>query len=262
MNSLFAGFQFNDSKDLILFLLEVMHEELNVEKNNINEQYNKIYNMNSQYNYELTFQNFLKYFKDKFNSVISDLFYAMFNTITCYQNCKVELHNVQCNNILFFPLQKVKEYKMKTENIVDLYECFDYYQKSDLIGEKSYFCNNCRKMADIVNTTKLLFGPQILIIIFNRGRGLKFDVKINFSEYMDISNYVDYKQNMPTYYELVGVITHLGPANIEGHFIAFCKSFINQQWYKYNDAMVSPSSFGDAKNTGVSYILFYSYIKR
>ena len=49
---------------------------------------------------------------------------------------------------------------------------------------------------------------------------------------------------------------------MSGHFIAFCKSFGNQQWYKYNDAIVDPSSFEEAKNTGVPYILFYSYIKR
>ena len=262
MNSLFAGVQANDSKDLILFLLETMHKELNVEYNNLNDQDNNIDNMQTQYNYELTFQNFTKYFKDKFNSAISHLFYAMFNSIMCCQNCNVVLHNVQCYNILIFPLQRVKEYKMKTENIVDLYECFDYHQRPDLISGKTYYCNNCRQMVDNVNTTKLLYGPKILVINFNRGRGLEFDVKINFPEYMDLTNYVYYKQNMPTFYELVGVVTHFGPSSMGGHFIAFCKSFGNQQWYRYNDAMVDPSSFEDAKNTGVPYILFYSYIKR
>ena len=262
MNSLFAGVQANDSKDLILFVLETIHKELNVENNNLNDQDNNIDDTQSQYNYEQTFQNFLKYFKDKFNSVISHLFYGMFNSIMCCQNCNVVLHNVQCYNILIFPLQKVKEYKMKTENIVDLYECFDYHQRPDLIGGKTYYCNNCRNMVDNVNTTKLLYGPKILVINFNRGRGLQFDIKINFPEYMDITNYVYYKQNMPTYYELVGVVTHFGPSNMGGHFIAFCKSFGNQQWYRYNDVMVDPSSFEDAKNTGVPYILIYSYIKR
>ena len=47
-----------------------------------------------------------------------------------------------------------------------------------------------------------------------------------------------------------------------GHFIAFCKSFVDQKWYKYNDAMVNNSSFQEASTTGVPYILFYSYIKR
>ena len=262
MNSLFAGIQANDSKDLILFLLETMHNELNVENNNINIQDNYVDAMQAQYNYELTLKNFWNYFREKYNSIISTLFYGMFNSIMCCQNCNVVLNNVQCYNILIFPLQKVKEYKMRMENIVDLYECFEYNQRPDLIGGKSFYCNNCRTMVDNVNTTKLLYGPKILIINFNRGRGLEFNVQINFPEYIDISNYVYYKDNSPTFYELVGIVTHFGPSSMGGHFIAFCKSFGNQQWYKYNDAMVDPSSFEEAKNTGVPYILFYSYIKR
>ena len=265
MNSLFAGIQANDSKDLILFLLETMHNELNLENkniNNINNQDNYVDDIQAQYNYEMALKNFSNYFKEKYNSIISSLFYGMFNSITCCQNCNVVLNNVQCYNILIFPLQKVKEYKMKMDNIVDLYECFDYNQRPDLISGKSFYCNNCRTMVDNVNTTKLLYCPKILVINFNRGKGLEFDVKINFPEYIDIINYVYYKDNSPTFYELVGIVTHFGPSSMGGHFIAFCKSFGNQQWYKYNDAMVDPSSFEEAKNTGVPYILFYSYIKR
>ena len=265
MNSLFAGIQANDSKDLILFLLETMHNELNLENkniNNINNQNNYLDDIQAQYNYEMALKNFSNYFKEKYNSIISSLFYGMFNSITCCQNCNVVLNNVQCYNILIFPLQKVKEYKMKMDNIVDLYECFDYNQRPDLISGKSFYCNNCRTMVDNVNTTKILYCPKILVINFNRGKGLEFDVKINFPEYIDIINYVYYKDNSPTFYELVGIVTHFGPSSMGGHFIAFCKSFGNQQWYKYNDAMVDPSSFEEAKNTGVPYILFYSYIKR
>ena len=265
MNSLFAGIQANDSKDLILFLLETMHNELNLENkniNNINNQENYVDDIQAQYNYEMALKNFSNYFKEKYNSIISSLFYGMFNSLTCCQNCNVVLNNVQCYNILIFPLQKVKEYKMKMDNIVDLYECFDYNQRPDLISGKSFYCNNCRTMVDNVNTTKLLYCPKILVINFNRGKGLEFDVKINFPEYIDIINYVYYKDNSPSFYELVGIVTHFGPSSMGGHFIAFCKSFGNQQWYKYNDAIVDPSSFEEAKNTGVPYILFYSYIKR
>ena len=262
MNNLFAGIQANDSKDLVLFILETMHKELNIEKNNINPQSNNVDDSKLQYNYELTFKNFLQFFKENYNSIISNLFYAMFNSAMTCQNCNIAINNVQCYNLLIFPLQRVKEFKMKSDNAVDLFDCFDYYQRPDYIGGKSFYCNNCRNMVDNVNITKLLYGPKILIINLNRGKGLEFDVKINFPEYIDITNYVYYKDNMPTFYELIGIVTHFGPSSMGGHFIAFCKSFGDQKWYKYNDAMVDPSSFEEAKNTGVPYILFYSYIKR
>jgi len=49
---------------------------------------------------------------------------------------------------------------------------------------------------------------------------------------------------------------------MSGHFIAFCKNFIDGQWYKYNDTQVNISLFQEARSTGVPYILFYSFIKR
>ena len=262
MNPLFAGVQANDSKDLILFLLENMHQELNEKINNNDIQEENTDDLQAQYNYEITFKNFSQYYAKNFNSIISNLFYGMFNSLMNCQNCGVITNNVQCFNILIFPLQKVKEFKMRYENIVDIYECFDYYQKPDYMGGRSYYCNNCKQMVDNINANKLLYGPKILVINLNRGKGLEFDIKLNFPEYIDIINYVFYKEGMPSYYELVGIVTHFGPSGMSGHFIAFCKSFGNQQWYKYNDAIVNQSSFDEAKNTGVPYILFYSYIKR
>ena len=117
-------------------------------------------------------------------------------------------------------------------------------------------------MADNINTTKLLYGPKIMVINLNRGRGLEFDVKLDIDEYIDIANYVYFKDKSYTYYELIGIVTHFGQSSMSGHFIAFCKSFGDQQWYRYNDALVSKSSFEEAKSTGVPYILIYSYIKR
>ena len=46
-----------------------------------------------------------------------------------------------------------------------------------------------------------------------------------------------------------------------GHFIAFCKSPVNQKWYCYNDAQVSecddPTSQGNGDVEGIPYVLFY-----
>jgi ubiquitin C-terminal hydrolase len=180
MNPLFAGIQANDSKDLILFILETMHKELNIEKDDNKKILdNDIDSPNAQYNYDITFKKFSIFFRNSFNSVISNLFYGMFNSMMNCQNCHIIIYNVQCFNILIFPLQEVKKYKMKYIDIVDIYECFDYYQRPDYMGGKSFYCNNCRQMVDNINTTKILYGPRILVINLNRGKGLEFDIKLN-----------------------------------------------------------------------------------
>ena len=62
-----------------------------------------------------------------------------------------------------------------------------------------------------------------------------------------------------TIYDLYGVITHIGKSGPNAHFIASCKSPIDNNWYRYNDAMVNPiTDFNkDVYNFGIPYILFY-----
>ena len=254
MNPLFAGIQANDSKDLVLFILETMHNELNAAKN-VNQNNFEIID---QYNFENSLVSFMKSFKDNFRSVVSDIFYGMYNSRMQCHNCRIITHNIQCFNILIMPLEEVRKFKNRYQNWVTLRECFEYYQKSDfMFGENQIYCNYCKKMSTSENNTTLIVGPKLLILNLNRGKGLQFNVSISFDEYINISDFI-YYNNTNVNYRLIGVVTHFGPSGESGHFIAFCKSFVDGNWYRYNDAMVNLSSFNDVKNTGVPYILFYA----
>ena len=254
MNPLFAGVQANDSKDLVLFLLETMHNELNKVKNT-NPQYDD--NID-QYNFDKSFESFVKYFQKNFQSIVSDNFYGMYNSRMKCLNCNVLTHNIQCYNILIIPLEEVRKFKNRAQNNVNIRECFEYYQKLEyMVGQNQIYCNNCKQMANSVNNTTLIVGPKILIINLNRGKGLQFDIKLDFTEFINLYDFIYYK-NTPYKYRLIGVVTHFGPSGESGHFIAFCRSFVDKKWYRYNDAIVTPSSFQDARDVGVPYILFYS----
>ena len=257
MNPLFKGIQTNDSKDLILFLLETMHSELN---NPINPNFQQNGEVVNQSDFNETLKSFGKLFKNNYCSVISNLFYGLYNSTIICNKCKKITHNVQCYNILIFPLEEVRKYKQRVQNIVNIEECFEYYQKKEtMTGQNQIYCNNCKSMSDSINYSTLISSPNYLIINLNRGKGLQFNIKINFEEYLDINKFLYLKnKDIPSFYELIGIVTHFGPSSMSGHFIAFCKSFVDKKWYKYNDAIVSPSSFNELKNTGVHYILFYS----
>ena len=253
MNPLFAGIQANDSKDLVLFLLETMHNELNKVKNT-NPQYDD--NID-QYNFEKSFESFVKYFQRNFQSIVSDNFYGMYNSRMQCLNCKVLTHNIQCYNILIIPLEEVRKFKNRAQNNVNIRECFEYYQKLEyMVGQNQIYCNSCKQMANSANNTTLIVGPKILIINLNRGKGLQFNIKLDFTEFINIYDFIYFK-NTPHKYRLIGVVTHFGPSGESGHFIAFCRSFVDKKWYRYNDAIVTPSSFKDARDVGVPYILFY-----
>ena len=261
MNPLFQGIQANDSKDLIIFLMENMHNELNIPLNNPNLQQNNV--VINQYDFKQSFKSFKQYFINNYRSVISDLFYGFFDSIMNCKNCGAESHNIQCYNILIFPLEEVRIFKNRPQNVVSIEECFQYYEKQDIMtGANQIYCNKCRQNSDSKNYSKLIACPNILIINFNRGKGLQFDIKIEFEEILDVKNFLKKSDDIPSEYKLFGIVTHFGPSSMAGHFIAFCKSFVDGNWYKCNDSMVTPSSFHEAKNTGVPYILFYSGTKK
>ena len=109
-NPLFKGVAANDSKDLILFILEELSKDLAIKNNK------SIYKRNSkeiegfvnQMDEQATFKEAVKQFeKDK--SIIKDIFYFMIKTETHCQNCNARLYNFQVMNFLIFPLQKTYE---------------------------------------------------------------------------------------------------------------------------------------------------------
>ena len=103
----------------------------------------------------------------------------------------------------------------------------------------------------------MITGPEILIIILNRGKGIEFDVKIIFEEDLNLKDYIQF--NDKSSYQLIGVITHIGESSMSGHFIAYCKDPITGKWYKYNDAMVNEvENFQkEVINFAMPYLLFY-----
>ena len=257
MNPLFKGIQANDAKDLILFILETIHNELNETNNSINGNNN----FANPLDYNSVFVNFSIFFRKNYNSIISNLFYGMNNSMMTCCTCQRTVHNVQCFNILIFPLEEVRKYKGYNQNIVSLKDCFDYNEKQDYMAEDNQIsCNYCNRMSNSINQTKIIISPNVLIINLNRGRGLMYDVKLYFTEYIDIKKYIFYSAS-PHYYELVGVISHLGTSDMSGHFIAFCKNSINKKWYKFNDAIVTESNIQEVISFGVPYVLFYNYVK-
>ena len=114
-------------------------------------------------------------------------------------------------------------------------------------------------MSDSYYTSKIFVSPNILVLILNRGKGNIYDVKLDFNEEIDITEFVIKKDIPQIKYNLYGVITHIGESGPNAHFIASCKSPIDNKWYRYNDAIVSPITNiqKEVINFGTPYILFY-----
>ena len=270
-NPLFAGIAANDSKDLINFLIERFHLELNKAeevKQNIN------FNQIDQLDEKKMLNLFLNDFKTNYDSIISTLFYGVLETKAQCQQCKYIKYNFQIYSFIEFPLEKVNQYcfqngmrsnyNMYNNNNknpdIDLYECFQYYNNLELMtGENQMYCNICNCTCDSLYGSILYSPPNYLIINLNRGRGAVYECKVNFDERLDLSNYFALKsQNI---FELYAVICHIGPSSMSGHFVAYCKNRMDKKWYLYNDGLVSLCQNPNEYQKGMAYILFYQKIE-
>ena len=81
---------------------------------------------------------------------------------------------------------------------------------------------------------------------------------MEFSEILNIKNYLKCNDS-PYNYKLIGVVTHLGESGASGHFIAYCRSPIDEKWYNYNDDLCFlVTNFKEQViDYAMPYILFY-----
>jgi len=259
LNPLFQGIQANYLSKLIIFIYEKIHNELN----NPSENNNYLINLN---NIPEELKLFRESYYAKNNSIISKIFYSeQSSNLKC---CSCYSNNISFNIISFliFHLEKVIQQliKQKKENLiyVTLEDCFEQNEnKEKLFGPNQIFCNNCHRASDAESYNRLYNCPEVLTIILNRGKGLEFDVEFKFPMYINIEKYVEDK-NCNTNYELIGLITHLGESGMSRHFIAYCKSPVNNNWYCYNDSQVTKciDPENEINSCGIPYVLFYQKV--
>ena len=233
MNNMGMGFnpQFNNQNNMMNF------NNFGFSNNNINNfNNNALVQMNSMNSFQMMNQNM------QFNNMNN-------------MNLNINTNN---NNQYMIKLMNLNN------NIVTIMDCFNYNQKIDKFeGSNQIYCSNCKIMANANYCTYLTTAPKILILLLNRGTGIQFKVKLEFTEFLDISNYVS-QNNGGVKYQLIGVITHLGESGEGGHFIAHCLSPIDNEWYTYNDAIVTKIEENEFQtkiiNLGMPYLLFYKRI--
>lgn len=294
VNPLFRGIQANDSKDLILFFLENIENELTFKNYFCQDRryFNRIKYIAP--NNDLALGNILRIFDQSHKSIISDLFYGFKSQLLECTKCHTELNNYQIFNLLIFPIEAVynsinkkkdnknkytynKGYTTSSEygnfyngwsgsnsnktNIsggkkkVTIDNCFEFDNEEVVFdGDNKVFCNKCNQLNAALCKNKIFSSPHVLIIVLNRGKGNQFDCDVEFEENLNIEKYVERKE-CPRNYKLIGVISHLGESSMSGHFIADCRYF-DGQWYCYNDSIVSGPSSRYSKK-GTPYILFY-----
>ena len=252
LNPQFRAFDANDSKDLLLFLFQTMHEELNY----LGDKKLKVVPKCDQTNAQNAFDFFMKVNSELNLSIFSYLFYGIFKSETKCDVCKVSYYNFQYFQILSFPLYN---YGSANKSSFNIYQGFkDYVKKSKMGGDNQCFCQGCKKLTDSYVSSKIYYTPPYLIINLDYGKNKKYNpTKIEFGQSLDLTGFTDNLCNKRNY-ELIAISTHIGSSGISGHYIAYCKNLSkdDQNWYEFNDSSVSKVKFEDIKENS-PYILIF-----
>ena len=302
MNPLFEGAKANDSKDLVNFIIMTLHDELNegtkFEDNNIPSQENELLMLNyfkksyyqenksiicdlfygingtkyickscqtCKYNYQIGFF-YIFPLEEIRKFKIENLKQTYMQNMQNQMNMQVQMGQLMpfMNNVQNL-MMMCQPYFINIQNInsVNINDCFDYNQKTEeMSGDNSMYCNICQRQEAAFYQSYIVDSPEILIIILNRGKGIEFNVKLEFPEYLNIANYIRVKNNNSYNYKIIGVVTHMGESGASGHFVAYCRSPIDDQWYNYNDDLCFPVN--DFKKNVIDYampyILFYQKV--
>ena len=259
LNSLFQGVQANDSKDLIIFLLETFNNELV-------KLHNKKYNIQpieNEINFQLdptdekaVFNEFTKDFNRNYYTTVGfNLCGFQKNIFIC--KCGAVSNNFSIFNFLIFGLETISNYFNLSNNntqlpIITFDHCFNYLSKKEIF-EQTY-CQKCKQTLNAIYQEGIYMMPSYLIIILNRGKGNTFNCKVDIPEKFSSANYELIEKN--NVFELVGIVSHLGESGMGGHFIAFCKHSLDNKWRIYNDSVVVECQ-NDYLTKGTPYILFY-----
>ena len=135
------------------------------------------------------FNEFATNFIKKNQSAVSDRFYGV-NLSTTQCSCGAKSYNYQIYFFLIFPLEEVRKHNKDKRgidsNTVTLHDCFEYDKKESVMGDSNaMYCNYCRQMQTTKMQTTLVTVPKNLILLFNRGKGIEFNVGINCPEFFD-----------------------------------------------------------------------------
>lgn len=225
-------YQLQKSNEPIFIYKEIKNTNLYKLNDNILGFIDKNFNFQSQQDVQEILSYIIEYFSNLNNKnskkKISDFFEGKIsNIIECDKiNYKSEIEE----NFLFLSID------CDSDNIL---KCIENFLKEEkLTGENALLNEKDKKKYDAVKKTLFKKLPPILFFHLKRFTNNQHKIcnKIEYQDELNMSIFT-YNKNLYHNYCLYSVIVHDGFINV-GHYYVYCKNFILNQWFKFNDDSV------------------------
>ncbi|XP_061203311.1 ubiquitin carboxyl-terminal hydrolase 8 isoform X2 [Neopsephotus bourkii] len=256
INDQFAGYSQQDSQELLLFLMDGLHEDLNKADNRKRHKEENNDNLDDFRAAELAWHKH----KQLNESIIVALFQGQFKSTVQCLTCHKKSRTFEAFMYLSLPLASTSK--------CTLQECLRLFSKEEKLTDNNrFYCSHCKTRRDSLKKIEIWKLPPVLLVHLKRfsydGRWKqKLQTSVDFPlETLDLSQYVIGPKNNLKRYNLFSVSNHYGGLD-GGHYTAYCKNAAKQRWFKFDDHEVSEISSSSVKSSA-AYILFYtSYEQR
>lgn len=251
INDQFSGYEQQDSQELLLFLMDGLHEDLNKADNRKRYKEEENDHLDDQRAADLAWS------KHKLlnESIIVALFQGQFKSTVQCLTCHRKSRTFETFMYLSLPLAST--------NKCSLQDCLKLFSKEErLTDNNKVFCRHCKAHRDSTKKLEVWKVPPILLVHLKRfsyeGRWKqKLQTSVDLpQDGLDLAQYVIGPKQSLKKYNLFGVSNHYGGLD-GGHYTAYCKNALKQRWYKFDDHEVSDISTSSVKSSA-AYILFYS----
>uniref|UniRef100_A0A3B4ZR39 Ubiquitin carboxyl-terminal hydrolase 8 n=1 Tax=Stegastes partitus TaxID=144197 RepID=A0A3B4ZR39_9TELE len=251
INEQFSSYDQQDSQELLLFLMDGLHEDLNKADNRKRYKEEDNDHLDDQTAADVAWS------KHKLlnESIIVALFQGQFKSTVQCLTCHRKSRTFETFMYLSLPLASTSK--------CSLQDCLRLFSKEEkLTDNNKVFCRHCKAHRDSTKKLEIWKVPPILLVHLKRfsyeGRWKqKLQTSVDFPlDSLDLAQYVIGPKQSLKRYNLYGVSNHYGGLD-GGHYTAYCKNVLKQRWYKFDDHEVSDISTSTVKSSA-AYILFYS----
>ena len=255
LNSEFNTFTKKNPNDLIVYIINTLHKELNQMSDN---SFKINFNLNNKKN---LIKEKIKYFKNYENSIISNnLNWFEIKECQCTQ-CNNKIYDLISYNTFSLDIQKsyqfIKNNKNNSNNYLTIYDCLEFYRNKK---REEFKCNNCNNK-EMDNIQKIFSSPNNFVFLMDRREILDdinklLEIPFHLDDKIDLNNFIE-NDNVPKEYELIVVVSFCIK---EKKYVSYCRSPVDKMWYFYKDEFNKKVDIEEEINRHNNYKEFIPYI--
>lgn len=231
----FVGLNQNDGSELLIFILDLLHESLATIPVSLEPNY---------FSFSPALKQWNLIFKNGESPIVQNFYNQLEIKIKCEQ-CNNIRYNYDPNSILHLPIPDCS-------SEITLDSCFEKFISEEELD--TYKCDNCNQSVIAKRTDHIYKTSNHLIISLKRfnKNGTKNNSNINFPlSNLNLSRYMS--EPTEKRYQLYGIVNHIGGTNC-GHYFSYIEKGGN--WYEFNDSFVRNIPVESIISSS-AYILFY-----